>query len=345
MQPPRKRRWLRILGAFLASIALLASAAFAIAWQLMINMPGVSHRGPLPASTDAHRELAAELKSHVSHLASDVGKRSIYHPKELAAAALYLKTELESYGYEVKDHSFPSKGAGTPNLEATLLGSDATLASEIIVIGAHYDTTQRSPGADDNASGCAGVLALAKRFAGKPQARTIRFVLFPNEELPTGGTPEMGSWIYAEKCKAAGDRIVGMLSLEMIGYYSDEPNSQKYPPPLSALYPSTGNFIAFVSRFDDRALVKRCVGAFREAAAFPSEGAALPSIIRDIGRSDHASFWRVGYPALMVADTANFRNPNYHKATDTPETLDYERMARVVEGIEAVIRKLSDAGA
>jgi hypothetical protein len=343
MATPRKpRRWLRLLGLLVGAIAFASLAAFGVAWQLMINMPGMSHRGPLPALTESQRTLAAELKTHVTRLASDVGKRSIYHPKELADAAMYLKTELESYGYSVKDHSFPTKGAGTPNLEATLAGTDATLASEIVVIGAHYDTTQRSPGADDNASGCAGVLALAKRLAGKPQARTIRFVLFPNEELPTGGTPEMGSWIYAEKCKAAGDRIVAMLALEMLGYYSDEPNSQKYPPPLSALYPSTGNFIAFVSRFDDRALVKRCVGAFREAAAFPSEGAALPSVIRDIGRSDHASFWRVGYPALMVADTANFRNPHYHKATDTPETLDFERMARVVDGLERVVTSLAN---
>lgn len=340
-----QRPWLRVALALVLFVLILIISGLAAAWQLMINMPGVSHRGPLPALTESQRELAAEMKTHVTHLASEVGKRSIYHPKELAEAALYLKDELTSYGYDVKDHSFPSKGAGTPNLEATLTGRDAMLAREIIVIGAHYDTTQRSPGADDNASGCTGVLALAKRFAGKPQARTIRFVLFPNEELPTGGTPEMGSWIYAEKCKAAGDRIVAMLSLEMLGYFSDEPNSQKYPPPLSALYPSTGNFIAFVSRFDDRALVKRCVGAFRQAAAFPSEGAALPSVIRDIGRSDHASFWRVGYPALMVTDTANFRNPNYHKATDTPETLDFERMARVVEGLEAVIQSLSNVGA
>ena len=335
------RRLRRVILWFVTAAATLLLGMLALSWQLMINMPGVSHRGPLPALTESQKQLASELKTHVTHLASEVGKRSIYHPKELAAAALYLKTELESYGYEVKDHSFPSKGAGTPNLEATLPGSDATFASEIIVIGAHYDTTQRSPGADDNASGCAGVLALAKRFAGKPQARTIRFVLFPNEELPTGGTPEMGSWIYAEKCKAAGDRIVAMLALEMLGYYSDAQNSQKYPPPLSALYPSTGNFIAFVSRFDDRALVKRCAGAFREAAAFPSEGAALPSVIRDIGRSDHASFWRMGYPALMVTDTANFRNPNYHKATDTPDTLDYERMARVVEGLDRVVVSLA----
>ncbi|MFN9975153.1 MAG: M28 family peptidase, partial [Phycisphaerae bacterium] len=136
-----------------AGATTLLVGTLALSWQLMINMPGVSHRGPLPPLTNAQRELASELKTHVTHLASEVGKRSIYHPKELAAAALYLKTELESYGYEVKDHSFPTKGAGTPNLEATLPGTHATLASEIIVIGAHYDTTQRSPGADDNASG------------------------------------------------------------------------------------------------------------------------------------------------------------------------------------------------
>lgn len=335
----RRRRlplWLLRLA---ACALLIIGAAGLYAYGAMIRMPGTTFQGPLPAITDSQRELAHDLRTTVTHLASGIGTRSIYRPKQLAESALYLKDQLAAAGYEVHEHSFPTKGSLTPNLEATLNGTSRP--DEIIVIGAHYDTTQRSPGADDNASGCAAVLALARSFKDKPQPRTIRFVLFPNEELPTGGTPEMGSWIYAEKCKAAGDRIVAMLALEMLGYYSDEPNSQKYPPPLSALYPSTGNFIAFVSRFEDRALVKRCVGAFREAAAFPSEGAALPSVIRDIGRSDHASFWRFGYPALMVTDTANFRNPHYHRATDTPETLDYERMARVVQGLEKVITRLA----
>ncbi len=335
------RRLLRILVVFSAALATGLGFAGLLAWQMMVNMPGTSHSGPLPTLTEGQNQLKDELRSHVEHLASGIGLRSIYHPKELARAALYLKEQVGSYGYEVNEHSFPTRGSLTPNLEVTLKGTSSTLGGEIVVVGAHYDTTQRSPGADDNASGCAAVLALAKQFAGSPQARTIRFVLFPNEELPTGGTPEMGSWIYAKKCRADGDRIVAMLSLETIGYYTDAPDSQKYPPPLSSLYPSTGNFVAFVSRFQDRGLVKRCVGAFRDAAKFPSEGAALPEAIRDIGRSDHSAFWKEEYPALMVTDTANFRNPNYHRATDTVETVDFERLARVVDGLAGTIRRIA----
>jgi len=212
------------------------------------------------------------------------------------------------------------------------------------VIGAHYDTTQRSPGADDNASGCAAILALARTFKDNPQPRTIRFVLFPNEELPTGGTSEMGSWIYAKKARASGDNITAMLSLEMLGYFTDAPNTQKYPSPLSAFYPTTGNFIAFVANYDNRALVKQSVRAFRAGAQFPSEGAALPNFIRDVGRSDHWGFWKEGYRALMVTDTANFRNPNYHGPNDTPDTLDYDSMARVVEGLRAVLLDLASPG-
>lgn len=341
MRRPRLRKLLRAVLIF-AAVAIASLIGFALyCHAAMIRMPGASFSGSLPAPTESQQQLAAELRETVAHLASDVGKRSIYHPRELAEAALYLKQQLGSLGYTVIDHSFPSKGSLTPNLEATLKG--ASHPEEIIVVGAHYDTTQRSPGADDNASGCAAALSLAKRFADKPQPRTIKFVFFPNEELPTGGTPEMGSWIYAEKCKAAGDNIVAMLSLESIGYYTDAPDSQKYPPPLSSLYPSTGNFVAFVSRYHDRALVKQCVRAFRESAQFPSEGAALPEFIRDIGRSDHFAFWRCGYPALMVTDTANFRNPHYHRATDTPETVDCDRMARVVEGLQQVITELAIA--
>ncbi|MBL8887178.1 MAG: M20/M25/M40 family metallo-hydrolase [Phycisphaerales bacterium] len=318
---------------------LLASIAAAYFYSAMINMPGSTFSGPLPPLTESQKQLATDLRTTVTHLASDIGKRSIYHPKELAESALYLKEQLTAAGYEVNEHSFPTKGSLTPNLEATLKGTSHP--NEIVVIGAHYDTTQRSPGADDNASGCAAILALARAFKDKPQPRTIRFVLFPNEELPTGGTPEMGSWIYAKKAHAAGDNITAMLSLEMLGYFTDAPNSQKYPAPLSSFYPTTGNFIAFVSNYDNRALVKQCVRAFRAGAQFPSEGAALPNFIRDVGRSDHWGFWKEGYRALMVTDTANFRNPNYHSATDTPDTLDYNSMARVVEGLEQVLKSLA----
>lgn len=302
-------------------------------------MPGSSHRGPLPPLTPEQSALASELRTPVEYLASSIGRRSTFHPKQLAESALYVKNELASYGYEARDHSFAGRGSPAPNLEATLKGT--SIPDEIIVVGAHYDSYQGTPGADDNASGCAAVLALAKRFASSPQQRTIRFVLFPNEEPPLFQTPEMGSLIYAKACRAANDNIVAMLSLETIGYYRDEPGTQKYPPLIGGLFPSEGNFIAFVSDVSSRGLLKRAIAAFRTHAAFPSEGAALPNGVPGVGWSDHWAFWQAGYPAIMVTDTAPFRNPHYHQPTDTPDTLDYERTARVVEGIDAVIRSLA----
>lgn len=339
MPSPRIRRYFRTLAFVGASLTLFLIITAGYFYSAMISMPGSTFAGPLPPLTESQSALAADLRTTVTTLASGIGKRSIYQPKELAESALYLKHELEALGFQVNEHSFPTKGSLTPNLEATLQGTSRP--NEIIVIGAHYDTTQRSPGADDNASGCAAVLALARSFKDNPQPRTIKFVLFPNEELPTGGTSEMGSWIYAKKARANGDNITAMLSLEMLGYYTDAPNSQKYPAPLSFFYPSKGNFIAFVSNYDNRALVKDCARAFRTNTQFPSEGAALPNFIRDVGRSDHWGFWKEGYPALMVTDTANFRNPNYHGPKDTPDTLDFDSMARVVEGLEQVLKSLA----
>ncbi|MBX3381604.1 MAG: M20/M25/M40 family metallo-hydrolase [Phycisphaeraceae bacterium] len=342
MPSPRIRRYSRLLAFVGASLTLFLIIAAGYFYFAMIAMPGSTFAGPLPPLTESQKALATDLRTTVTHLAATIGKRSIYHPKELAESALYLKEQLTAAGYEVNEHSFPTKGSLTPNLEATLKGTSHP--NEIVVIGAHYDTTQRSPGADDNASGCAAILALARSFKDNPQPRTIKFVLFPNEELPTGGTSEMGSWIYAKKARAAGDNITAMLSLEMLGYFTDASNSQKYPAPLSSFYPTTGNFIAFVSNYDNRALVKQCVRAFRAGAQFPSEGAALPNFIRDVSRSDHFGFGKEGYHALMVTDTANFRNPNYHSVKDTPDTLNYDSMARVVEGLRAVLINLASPG-
>ena len=331
-----ERRSLVRLGILFAAIGV----ALLVAWSVLLRMPGESHRGPLPPLTQSQASLAVELRTHVEQLASSIGRRSTFHPRQLAESALYLKDQLASFGYEVRDHSFAGRGSPAPNLEAVLLGTSSP--HEIVVVGAHYDSYQGTPGADDNASGCAGVIALANRFAGTPQARTIRFVLFPNEEPPLFQTEEMGSLIYAKACRAANDNIVAMMSLETIGYYRDEPGTQEYPPLIGSLFPSSGNFIAFVSNAGSRGLLLQAVGAFRENAAFPSEGAALPSGVPGVGWSDHWSFWQAGYPAIMVTDTAPFRNPNYHQPTDTPDTLDYERMARVVEGLDAVVRALAN---
>jgi Zn-dependent M28 family amino/carboxypeptidase len=198
-----------------------------------------------------------------------------------------------------------------------------------------------APGANDNGSGVAAMLALARRFAGKPAQHTLRFVAFVNEEPPYFLTGQMGSFVYAGRCKAHGDRISAMISLETIGYFSDAPHSQTYPAPgLGVFYPSIGNFIGFVSNVPSRHLLRRAIALFRKHANIPSEGAALPAFIPGVSWSDQWSFWQHGYPGIMITDTAPFRYPHYHSATDTPDKLDYDRFALVVSGMEKVIEEL-----
>jgi Zn-dependent M28 family amino/carboxypeptidase len=185
------------------------------------------------------------------------------------------------------------------------------------------------------------MLALARRFAGRKTEHTLRFVAFVNEEPPYFLSGEMGSLVYAGRCKARGDKISAMISLETIGYFSDAPDSQIYPSRLlSAFYPKVGNFIGFVSNVHSRTLLRRAIALFRKHAKIPSEGAALPWFIPGVSWSDQWSFWKHGYPGMMVTDTAPFRYPHYHSANDTPDKLDYDRFALVVSGMEKVIQGL-----
>jgi Zn-dependent M28 family amino/carboxypeptidase len=292
------------------------------------------------------RALAAELRASVTVLADAeggvgrTGNRSTFYPKRFAAAAMWIKEQLQSYGYTEIGETPVLRGSPVPSMEVVVRGT--TKPEEILILGAHYDAFQGTPGADDNASGVAACLHLARVFKATPQARTVRFLFFVNEEPPAFWTEDMGSWIYAKKCKAAGDRIVAMMSLESIGYYSDKAGSQKYPSPLNSFYPDRGDFIAFASDYSCRSLNKRAIACFRKNASFPSEGASPPGILPGVGWSDHWSFSKEGYDAIMLTDTAPFRNPNYHVPSDKVETLDYERMARVVEGVEAVVRELAN---
>ena len=216
------------------------------------------------------------------------------------------------------------------------------LPDEIIVVGAHYDSVAGTVGANDNASGVAATLVLARSFARLPRAKTLRFVAFANEEPPFFKTSGMGSRVYSAACRKRAENIAAMLSLETIGYYTDRDGTQKYPFPLSLAYPSTGNFIAFVGNLSSRSLVHQAIAAFRKHAKFPSEGAALPSFIPGIDWSDHEAFWRVGYPALMVTDTALFRYPHYHTPADTPDKIDFDRLTLVVTGLRSVVADLAD---
>ena len=302
-------------------------------------MPGTSYRGELPPADEALASLADELRRDIQQLAVDIGERNVRNrPRQLAHAADYVETQFSEVGYETKRQEYEVSNVKCHNLEAEVLGT--TRPEEILIVGAHYDTVVGTAGANDNTSGVAATLALARRFAHRKPDRTLRFVAFVNEEKPYAHTEQMGSRVYARRCRERGEQVVGMLSLETIGYYDDAPGSQKYPPPLGLFYPSEGNFIGFIGNLASRRLVRQVVAAFRQNEPFPSEGAALPELVPRIGDSDHASFWHEGYPAVMVTDTANFRYPYYHTPEDTIDKVDFDRLARVVRGLEKVVAEM-----
>jgi hypothetical protein len=307
-----------------------------VSWLFMIRMPGSSFKGtPSPLTTN-ELALRAELAGDVQKLGGEIGERNLAHYPRLLQAAQYIEDSLAHSGYHVRRDNYEVQGKTCSNLEVEVSGT----SKEIILVGAHYDSVFGSPGANDNGSGVAAVLALARRFAGTQNYRTLRFVAFVNEEPFYFQSKDMGSYVYAERCRERGDQVSGMISLETIGYFSGHPGSQRYPVPgLGLLYPRTGDFIGFVSNIDSRSLLRRAIGEFRRHAQVPSEGAALPSAVPGVGWSDQWGFWQHGYPGMMVTDTAPFRYPNYHAPSDTPDKLDYDAMTRVVTGLEKVIQR------
>jgi hypothetical protein len=318
-------------------LLLLAVTAVVVAWWSMVRMPGKSFGGTPPPLTAEQMTLRDELAADVRMLAGEIGERNVNHYEKLVAAADWVVQSFTAAGFQPRRDGYDVRGKLCENIEVEIPGT----STDVFVVGAHYDSVYGSPGANDNGSGVAGLLALARRFAGKQNALTLRFVAFTNEEPMHFQTEHMGSWVYANRCKERGDRIVGMISLETIAYFSQEAGSQKYPlPGLGAIYPSTGNFIAFVGNVSSRALVRRAIGTFREHASLPSEGAALPSGIPGVGWSDQWAFWQHGYRGMMITDTAPFRYPHYHARSDTPDKLDYESMARLISAFEKVVAEM-----
>lgn len=246
---------------------------------------------------------------------------------------------LAQSGYAATENTYAVGDQIVSNLEAELRVNDS--GGGLIVVGAHYDSVSGTVGANDNASGVAATLELARLLKESKPRRTIRFAFFVNEEPPYFQTSQMGSLVYARQLRHEGVPVAAMLSLETIGYYSDEPASQKYPLLFSWFYPNRGNFIGFVGNTESRALVRRAVRKFRESVPFPSEGVSAPATLPGIGWSDHWSFWQQGYPAIMITDTAPFRYPYYHTSSDTADKIDYGRMARVVEGLQNVVIDLA----
>jgi hypothetical protein len=317
-------------------ITIAVVAILALLWWFGMRMPGknISKAAPLSSDEVALRE---ELRADVHKLAGEIGERNMWRYPQLNAAADFIEDSFSRAGLHPRRDSYEMRGQACHNIEAEIPGAH----SDIILIGAHYDSVFGSPGANDNGSGVAATLALARRFAGKTTKHTLRFLAFVNEEPPYFLSGEMGSLIYARRCKEHGDRIDAMISLETIGYFSDAPNSQVYPSRvLGAFYPKVGNFIGFVANLHSRPLLRRVIALFRKQARIPSEGAALPWFVPGVSWSDQWSFWKHGYPGIMVTDTAPFRYPYYHSANDTPDKLDYDRFALVVTGMQNVIEGL-----
>ncbi|RLJ37824.1 M28 family peptidase [Acidovorax sp. 106] len=325
---------LRIGAAVVGVLAVVACAVL-----VMTTMPLHSHRGALPALTPQESALADRLRAHVSTVAQQ--EHNLRNPAALESVATYLEQQLAAMGYGVERQEYTVAGKPVRNLQA-LLPSRTAPGQRTVVVGAHYDSAHHTPGANDNATGTAAVLELARSLRNQGDTSAdILFVLYTNEEPPYFKTPLMGSQVHAKALAAQNTRVVAMLSLETMGYYSDVAGSQKYPWPLSLLYPSEGHFIAFVGATGDLGLVRTVVRSFRSHTSFPSEGIAAPRFIPGVDYSDHAAYIDAGYPALMVTDTAPYRYPHYHSSQDTPDKVDFERLARVVSGVERVVTELA----
>jgi hypothetical protein len=328
----------RLVLIFAAALALFVG--FAV-W-FMTAMPGERHRGPLQPLGVEDLSLLANLKAHVLAVASE--EHNVGHPEALERTARYIEATLSGLGYAVSRQEFETEAVKVRNLEVRRIGPGAG-KPRLVVIGAHYDSAQGAVGADDNGSGVAALLELARLLkAVQPdEGLELRLVFYVNEELPWFGTENMGSLVHASGLAREEREVVAMLSLETIAWYSEAPGSQRYPFPFNLLYPSTGDFIGFVANPRSRSLLHRIIGSFRRHAAFPSEGAVGLESIPGISWSDQWAYWKFGWPAVMVTDTAPFRYPHYHTLRDTPDKLDYDGLARVVKGLEGVVRELATA--
>jgi len=293
----------------------------------------------VPSFKRIDSRLAQNLKDHVHRLAQGIGERSLFKYESLKEAEKYITGEFISFGYNVEFQEYKVEEKLVKNIIAKKLGSQDP--EETIIIGAHYDTCF-NPGADDNASGLAGLLELARYFSGKKTKQTIQFVAFVNEEPPFFKTEDMGSRVYAEAAKAQNNKIRAVIILESIGYYSSVFNSQRYPPLLGFFYPNRGNFIAVVGNLHSRNLARDITTGFRKSSWLSINTAVLPNFISGVDFSDHWSFWKEGYPAVMLTDTAFLRNPHYHKQSDTWEKLDYSYMAELVKGCREVLIQLDN---
>jgi hypothetical protein len=275
--------------------------------------------------------LAWTLRQDVRRLSFDIGERNLMDRKRARAlhdAAELVTQGLTDAGWAVRRERLFARGHAVDNIVAELGGS--SMPEQIVVVGAHYDSAPGSPGANDNATGVAALLAMARSLGRCAHARTLRFVGFVNEEHPFTRTRRMGSLVHARDCKNRGERIVGMISLETLGSYYAGHRGNDAPFPLNLLSPWRGDFVAVVGNLASRALVRRICSGFGEAPPVPARPLALPGFLPLVKSSDHWSFWKQGYPAVMITDTAPLRYRHYHRSSDCFEHVDFVRLAALV---------------
>lgn len=342
MQPPSawSRGTRRRLVFYPALLGLLVAGVL-----FCTSMPGSSRPAPSALLEEEVAEAALQ-KRDLEKLAGEIGERNVSNrPGALASAARWLTDELSAYGYTVERQTWTQDGVAVENLWVTVAGARAP--GQQIVVGAHYDSAEGAPGANDNGTGVVALLSLARSFSREKRmgatapGKTVRLVFFTNEEPPWFWSEAMGSLRYARAAKARGDDVRGMLSLETMGYFSEAKGSQRYPGVVRYLYPDAGDFLGFVAPLGSRGLLRDSIRAFRASGRLPSEGAALPGNMPGVGWSDHWAFAEVGYPAIMITDTAPFRYPHYHTSDDTPDKVDYPRLSRAVSGVRATVGALA----
>ncbi|PJJ58878.1 M28 family peptidase [Hymenobacter chitinivorans] len=315
---------------FIAAAVLVVGLLVVVGWQ---------KRGRKVSSTTQVNAMKANqdrLYADVEFLTELRPARSYRHPVSLNKAADYIKAEFEKLDCRVEEQPFKVDGQPYRNI----IASFGPATAERIIVGAHYDVCGDQPGADDNASAVAGLLETARLLhAQKPNlTRRIDFVAYSLEEPPFFGTEDMGSAVHAKSLHDQNVAVRAMICYEMIGYFSDEPGSQRFPnEQLAKLFPNTGNFITVVGKEGQEAIVAQVQRLMQAHAALDVQRINLPSAVGLAGLSDHRNYWRYGYEALMINDTSFLRNANYHQPTDTIDTLDFRRMAEVVNGVLGAI--------
>ena len=330
---------LKLIALWGAGLLLSAIAALAVAYWYSLSLPGESFTGPPPPLSDEERELAQRLRHHVTAIASE--PHNIVHYDALEKSAAYIEAELKALGYKPASQVYDVDGKKVRNISVEIAPADASPTTPSLVIGAHYDSFGNAPGANDNGSGSAAVIELARLLKDMPlKDKRLRLVLFVNEEPPYDRTPDMGSYRFASQLKDSGEKLIGMVSLETIGAFSDKPGTQKYPSPFDLVFPDVANFVALVALPGGRSFLHEFVGSFRSHAKIPTIGGTAPDFIDGIGWSDHWAFYILGYPAIMITDTAPFRYREYHTAADTPDKVDYDKLAHITNGVAATVRDL-----